>query len=99
MTLSEGGAANARSPDCLAWPRCTARAFTMLPPDPVRRGDADFDGRTWLAGIELVREAPARQRTIHNGLFLPLSDCRHPLPSLAASGLQLLPSGVEPFDG
>jgi hypothetical protein len=39
-SLKPIGAAKAGSPDCLAWPRGTARAFPALPPDPVRRGDA-----------------------------------------------------------
>src|ERR1700730_1006718 len=51
-------AAKAGSPDCLAWPRGTARAFTVLTPDPVRRGDAGFGGRMELDGIGLIVEGP-----------------------------------------
>jgi hypothetical protein len=57
VSLKPSGAAKAGSPDCLVWPRGTARAFTVLPPDPVRRGEAGFDGRKRLAGVDLIMEA------------------------------------------
>src|SRR6266851_2176519 len=63
MSPTPSRAAKAGSPDCLAWPRGTARAFTVLPPDPVRRGDVGFGGRTSEAGIDLSMEVMAKRAT------------------------------------
>jgi hypothetical protein len=67
VSLKPSGAAKAGSPDCLAWPRGTARAFPVLPPDPVRRGDAGFGGRTRLARIDLIMEGPPKHGTRRRG--------------------------------
>jgi hypothetical protein len=55
LNFAPSGAAKAGSPDCLAWPRGTARAFTVLPPDPVRRRDAGFGGRMMSAGNDFIK--------------------------------------------
>jgi hypothetical protein len=57
VSLKPSRSAKAGSPDCLAWPRGTARAFTVLPPDPVPRGDVGFGGWTRLDGSNLIKGA------------------------------------------
>ena len=63
VSLKSTELANEGAPDCLAWPRGTARAFTAWSPDTVRRGDGGFGGRARLDGSDLNMEGPATHET------------------------------------
>jgi hypothetical protein len=95
--LKPSAAAKAGSPDCLAWPRCTARAFTVLPPDPVPRGDAGFDGPTSLARIDLITERadkawhPAQAEHRHRLARFRYKRCAQLLKFAEMSQFQWLP--------